>query len=130
MRVWSADELPEAFESAVQAGAAGLFSIDTPMLGRNRAQIVDLAQRHGLLAISQFREFAAEGGLMAYGPNLPALNRRAAYYVDRILNGTSPAELPVEQPREFDFAINLKTAQALGLTIPNHVLLQATEVIQ
>jgi putative ABC transport system substrate-binding protein len=70
------------------------------------------------------------GGLMAYGANVDAMFRRAAYYVDRILKGTKPADLPVEQPREFDFIINLRTAQALGLTIPHHVLLQATEVIQ
>jgi putative tryptophan/tyrosine transport system substrate-binding protein len=67
---------------------------------------------------------------MAYGPNLKDLYRRAGYYVDRILKGTSPADLPVEQPMRFDFAINAKTAEALGLTIPSHILLQATEVIQ
>ena len=67
---------------------------------------------------------------MSYGPNRAALYRRAAYYVDRILRGDRPADLPIEQPREFDFAINIQTAQALGLTIPQHVLLQATEVIQ
>jgi len=76
------------------------------------------------------KPFAVAGGLMAYGPSHEALHRRAAYYVDRILKGTNPADLPVEQPREFDFVINLQTAQALGLTIPQHVLLQATEVIQ
>ena len=73
---------------------------------------------------------AAEGALFAYGPSFPASHRRAAYYVDRVLKGTKPADLPVEQPREFEFVINLKTAQALGLTIPQHVLYQATEVIQ
>jgi putative ABC transport system substrate-binding protein len=67
---------------------------------------------------------------MAYAPNRPALYRRAAYHVDRILKGTSPAELPIEQPREFDFVINFKTARALGVTIPQHVLLQVTEIIQ
>ena len=72
----------------------------------------------------------ADGGLMSYGTNTAVQWRRCAYYVDRILKGARPADLPIEQPREFDFVINLKTAQALGLTIPEHVLLQATEVIQ
>jgi putative tryptophan/tyrosine transport system substrate-binding protein len=67
---------------------------------------------------------------MAYGPNLVRQTQRAAYYVDRILKGAKPADLPVEQPREFEFVINLQTAEALGLTIPQHVLLQATEIIQ
>jgi putative tryptophan/tyrosine transport system substrate-binding protein len=80
--------------------------------------------------ISADRALAEAGGLMSYGPNFNEQYRRAAYYVDRILKGTGPADLPIEQPREFDFVINLKTAQALGLTLPPHVLLQATEVIQ
>jgi putative ABC transport system substrate-binding protein len=70
------------------------------------------------------------GGLVAYGPSFSILYRRSAYYVDRILKGAKPADLPIERPTTFDFVINLKTAQALGLTIPQHVLLQATEVIQ
>ena len=76
------------------------------------------------------KPFVYAGGLMSYGPNVVEQFRRAATYVDKILKGAAPADLPVEQPREFDFVINLKTAQALGLTIPEHVLLQATEVIQ
>ncbi len=75
-------------------------------------------------------DYVAGGGLMAYGPSFPALYRRAAFYVDRILKGAKPADLPIEQPMTFDFAVNLHTAQALGLTIPAHVLLQATDVIQ
>ena len=75
-------------------------------------------------------EAVGRGGLMAYAPNRAAGYRRAAYYVDKILQGAQPADLPIEQPREFEFLINLQTAQALGLTIPEHVLLQATEVIQ
>ena len=75
-------------------------------------------------------ESARAGALMAHGPSLAAMYYRAAYYVDRILKGAKPSDLPVEQPTTFDFVINLKTAQALGLTIPEHVLLQATEVLQ
>jgi putative tryptophan/tyrosine transport system substrate-binding protein len=76
------------------------------------------------------RVWTDAGGLMAYGPSIPDMSRRAATYVDRILKGANPADLPVEQPMRFDFVINAKTAQALGLTIPPHVLLQATEVLQ
>jgi putative tryptophan/tyrosine transport system substrate-binding protein len=75
-------------------------------------------------------DVGSRGGLMAYGPNRADLYRRAATYVDKILKGASPADLPVEEPMRFDFVVNLKTAQALGLTIPPHVLAQATEVIQ
>ena len=89
-----------------------------------------LALRHSLPLMTPSTIFARGGALLSYGPDVTALHRRAAYYVDRILKGTKPADLPVEQPREFEFVINLKTAQALGLTIPQHVLLQATEVIQ
>jgi putative tryptophan/tyrosine transport system substrate-binding protein len=91
---------------------------------------VDLAATHRLPGMYPDREIVDKGGLMNYGPNRAAQFRRAAYYVDRILKGTKPADLPVEEPREFDFVINLRTAQSLGLTIPHHVLLQATEVIQ
>jgi putative ABC transport system substrate-binding protein len=96
----------------------------------NSQQIADLAATTGLPAMYGVRPFVAAGGLMAYGPDLQQLYRRAAYYVDRILKGAKPAELPVEQPREFEFVINLKTAEALGLTIPQHVLLQVTEAIR
>ena len=77
-----------------------------------------------------FRENAVAGGLLSYGPSLVDMYRRAAAYVDKILKGTKPADLPVEQPTTFDLVVNLKTAQALGLTIPDRVLLQATEMIQ
>ena len=76
------------------------------------------------------RQYAEVGGLVSYGPDLTNLYRRAAYYVDKILRGAKPADLPVEQPTKFDFVINLKAAQALGLTIPASVLLEATELIQ
>ena len=96
----------------------------------HRGQLVALAAQHGLPTMYTLREWVDAGGLMAYGPNLVDAHRRSASYIDKILKGTKPADLPVEQPREFEFVINLKTAQALGLTIPQHVLLQATEVIQ
>ena len=95
-----------------------------------RSRIVELAAQHRLPTMYHERDAVAAGGLMAYGVNLPDFFRRAATYVDRILKGAKPADLPVEQSMRFDFVINLKTAQALGLTIPDHVLLQATEVIQ
>ncbi len=91
---------------------------------------MDFAAKNRIPAIYAWREAVDAGGLMSYGPDLAAQFRRAAYYVDRLLKGAKPADLPVEQPREFEFIINLKTAQALGLTIPEHVLLQTTEVIK
>src|SRR3954452_5924677 len=95
-----------------------------------RNRVAELAIHHRLPSISQFREAAAAGGLMASGPSLAGFNQRAAYYVDRILRGTKPADLPVEQPMVFDFVVNLKTAQALGITFPNEIMLQVTEVLQ
>jgi putative ABC transport system substrate-binding protein len=95
-----------------------------------RAQLAELIRRHRAPAITMFREFAETGFLIAYGPNTLDLFRRAAGYVDRILRGASPADLPVEQPTRFDFVINLRTAKALGLTIPPAVLARADEVIQ
>jgi putative ABC transport system substrate-binding protein len=130
LAIRTADELPSAFETAAQSHADGLLNRESGLLARHRAEIADLALKHRLPSISLFREFAEAGGLMSYGPSITGLTRRAAYYVDRILKGAKPADLPVEQPTTFDFVLNLKTAQALGLTIPEHVLLQATEVIQ
>jgi putative tryptophan/tyrosine transport system substrate-binding protein len=92
--------------------------------------IQGLAAQARLPAIYETPLFVEAGGLMSYGVNLPDLYRRAATHVDKILKGATPADLPVERPSKFDFVINIKTAQALGLTIPHHVLLQATEVIQ
>jgi putative tryptophan/tyrosine transport system substrate-binding protein len=93
-------------------------------------RVVEFAARNRIVAIYNERAWVDAGGLMFYGPNYSAIYRRAAYYVDRILKGAKPADLPIEQPTTFDFIINLKTAQAIGLTIPQHVLLQATELVQ
>jgi len=130
MDVRSADDLPDAFHAASGDRVDGLQVVETPLLRGNQGRITELALQYRLPSISQFREYAAAGGLLAYGPNLPALYRRAATYVDKILQGVKPADLPIEQPREFTFAVNLKTAQALGLTIPQSVFIQATETIR
>ena len=93
-------------------------------------KIVSLAMHHRLPIASEFREFAEAGGLCSYGPSLTDLARRTATYVDRILKGAKPANLPVEEPTKFELIINKKTAKALGLTIPQSVLLRADEIIQ
>jgi putative ABC transport system substrate-binding protein len=124
------EEFNSAFATAGREQAQALLQLQGPGINANRQRIVDLTSQHRLPAMFSARPFVAAGGLMAYSPDPRAQDQRLAYYVDRILKGAKPADLPVEQPREFDFVINLQTAQALGLTIPPHVLLQATEVIQ
>jgi putative ABC transport system substrate-binding protein len=130
LEIRTAADFESAFEAATRAQVEAIVANGTPLFQSQRTRIAELAVQRGLPLIAPFREFAEAGVLMSYGTNLSGLYHRAAYYVDRILKGTKPADLPVEQPREFDFVINLRTAQALGLTIPHHVLLQATEVIQ
>ena len=100
------------------------------MFINERRRLVDLAAKNRLPTVYPSRESVDAGGLMAYGPNLPDLFRRAATYVDRILKGAKPGDLPVEQPTKFELVINLKAAKTLGLTIPQSLLLRADEVIQ
>jgi len=123
-------EIPAAFQAARDGRADGLVVIFSPLFVTSRQQIVQLAETTRLPTISGEREFAAAGGLMAYGPNTAELWRHAASYVDKILKGARPADLPIEQPTSFDFVVNTSTAQQLGLTIPASVLSQATEIIQ
>jgi putative tryptophan/tyrosine transport system substrate-binding protein len=130
LEVHSADALEGALQAATAAQAGGLLVLTVPLTANSRGRIGELAARNRLPAIFDRWSFVVAGGLMAYGPDTAAMARRGASYVDRILHGTTPADLPVEQPTKFDFVINLRTAQALGLAIPQHVLLQATEVIQ
>jgi len=126
--VEDADELDRAFSAMAKARVGGLV-VDF-VLHEYRRRIADLAIRHRFPTISGPREFAEAGGLMAYGPDYPDLFRRAAIYVDKILKGAKPADLPVEQPTKFELVINLKTAKALGLTIPPSVLGRADQVIE
>jgi putative ABC transport system substrate-binding protein len=129
LEVRDAEDFAPAFETAIHEQAQGLITLASSLTFYNRARIAELAAKSRVPAMYELRRFPEAGGLMSYGPSSAHLFRRAAYYVDRILKGAKPADLPVEQPREFDFVINLQTAHALSLTIPPHVLLQATEVI-
>jgi putative ABC transport system substrate-binding protein len=122
--------LDGAFGAAAKARVGGLIFGGSPMFGRNRKQIADLLMKHRLPAITVWRNFAETGVLMAYGPSLQEQFRRAAVYVDKILKGAKPADLPVERPTKFELVINLKTAKALGLTVPPSLLRRADEVIQ
>ena len=124
------EDLELAFGPAVREHVDGLYMDLGPLIGANQARIAELAIRSRLPSMWQQSEAVARGGLLGYGPNRPKLFRRAAYYVDRILQGTKPSDLPIEEPREFDFIINLKTARALGITFPPEIMLQVTEVIQ
>ena len=119
-----------AFQAATRARAEALLVSDDVWLSQRRDHILKLAAAHSLPVVSGYRDFAEAGGLLAYGPNLPAVYRRAAHYVDRILKSAKASDLPLEQPTEFDLVINLKTARALGLTIPPSVLLSANHVIE
>jgi putative tryptophan/tyrosine transport system substrate-binding protein len=124
---------PEDFQSAfavmIKDGADVLYAPETPVNARHRDLIVALAAQHRLPAMYASRDFVEAGGLMAYGPSFAELFRRAATYVDRILKGAQPADLPVEQPTHFELVINLKTAQALGLALPPTLLFLADEVM-
>jgi putative ABC transport system substrate-binding protein len=119
-----------AFSAMTKERAGGVIILTSSMFNAERTRIAELAAQSRVPAISSLREFAEAGGLIAYGINLGERFRRAATYVDKILKGTKPADLPIEQPTKFELVINLKTAKALGLTIPPAVLARADEVIQ
>jgi ABC-type uncharacterized transport system substrate-binding protein len=119
-----------AFTEAVRERVEGLIPVSSPMFATHKREIVTLAARYRIPAMYEHRDFVDAGGLMSYGPNLDDVFRRAAAYVDKILKGAKPADLPVEQPTKFDLVVNLKTAKALGLTIPPSLLLRADQVIE
>ena len=122
--------MEEAFEKGTNAGVQALIVLTDAVLYSQRGRIVALAAANRLPAMYFFREFVQEGGLMSYAPSDTDLFRRAAAYVDKILRGTKPGDLPVEQPTKFEFVINLKTAKALGLDVPPTLLARADEVIE
>ncbi len=126
----TADDLPAAFDTGARGGAEGVLTTAESIFVVQRNRVVQLAAQHKLPALYPYRAVVDAGGLMAYESAMPDLLARTAAYVDRILKGAKPADLPVEQPTKFELVINLKTAKALGLTIPQSVLLRADQVIE
>ncbi len=124
------DDFDRAFSMMRKERAAGLMVLGSPLIGIHRRQILDLAAKSRLPAIYTVSENPDAGGLMSYGANFHELWRRAAYFVDKILKGAKPVDLPVEQPTRFELVINMKTAKALGIRIPNSILVRVTKMIE
>jgi len=123
-------EFDHAFQAIVGQRSGALVMLADRLFLHHRARIVEFTARHRLPAVYAYNELVQVGGLMSFGPSYPEMHRRAAYYVDRILKGAKPGDLPVEQPTKFELVINLKTAKALGLTIPPSLLQRADQVIE
>ncbi|MFI4929403.1 MAG: ABC transporter substrate-binding protein [Burkholderiales bacterium] len=123
-------EIDAALQEAKTERADGVHVLPSPFFNRQRRHIAELAARLGLPTISEAREYVQDGGLMSYGPSFPGMYHRAASYVDRILKGAKPGDLPIEQPTKFELVVNVRVAKALGITIPRGVLLRADEVIE
>jgi putative ABC transport system substrate-binding protein len=130
VRLRSLAELDEVFSTIARERPGVLIVVGSPLLFGERRRLAELAMRHRLPTMHSSREYVEAGGLSAYGTNLAALFRRAAVYVDKILKGAKPGDLPIEQAKEFELVVNLRTAKALGLTIPPAVLARADEVLQ
>jgi putative ABC transport system substrate-binding protein len=128
--VRKAADVDGAFARAVRERVGGVLVLPSAFFASQIQRIVSLAARSGLPAIYEHRDFVAPGGLMSYGPSHRDIFRRIAAYVDEILKGAKPADLPVEQPTKVELVVNLKTAKAMGLTIPQSVLIRADEVVQ
>jgi len=130
LEVKEAAEFERVFRSARGWHAQAVHVLPSPFFNANRRVLVNVAERYRLPALYEFSEYARDGGLMSYGVDLPVMFRRAASYIDRILKGAKPGDLPIERPSKFELVINLKTARALGLTIPPSLLLRADQVIE
>ena len=130
IEVRAAEELGRAFSTMMKERAEALFLFPSPMLFLARRRIVELAATHRLPSVTQAREFVELGGLIAYGANINDLFRRSTVYVDKILKGAKPADLPVEQPTRFELVINLKTAKTLGIDLPLGLMIRADEMIE
>jgi putative ABC transport system substrate-binding protein len=130
LEVRNPDDFDRAFGAAKKGRAEALIELASSFLATHRKPLVDLAAKSRLPAMWEHSGFVNDGGLMSYGPSLPELYRRAATYVDKILKGAKSADLPVEQPKKFEFFINLKTAKQISLTIPPNVLVRADKVIK
>ena len=130
LEIRSSGELDHTLGAGALGGPRAMVQLSSPIFDNSAKRIADSTAKHRVPAISMFRSFAIAGGLMSYGPNQRKYYKRLAVYVDKILKGARPADLPIEEPTKFDLVINLKTAKALGLTIPPSLLLRADEVIQ
>jgi putative ABC transport system substrate-binding protein len=130
LKVAGVAEFESAFATGRSEGVEAIHVLPSPFLNANRRRLIDLAAKHRLPAIYEFKDFVEDGGLMSYGPSITEMYRGMAGYVDRILRGARPSDLPVERATKFELAVNLKTARTLGLTIPQSVLAIADDVIQ
>jgi len=130
IEVRSPDDFTSAFAATARGGAGALLTMADPVFGTDPRRLARLAAENRLPAMFFEKVFVDAGGLISFGPNILDQFRRAAAYVDKILKGTKPADIPVEQPTRFDLAINMQTAKTLGIAFPSSILIQATDVVQ
>jgi putative ABC transport system substrate-binding protein len=128
--VRSLEEIEKAFTTIIKEQPGALFVLADRLFLHHRKRIMDFATQHRFPGVHAYRELVEAGGLMSYGPSYAGMHRRAAYFVDRILKGASPGDLPVERPTTFELVLNRKAAKALGITISQAVILRADEVIE